>query len=240
MSGVITPVNIVIKPFGSNAVSPYITLPIPVPDQLAIEPGTASFDTGFDAINMTDLSAGGIPPFGRDFNGLLYTITAYCSMLQAGQLCNFNADASTEFTGYAIGACLMSVAAPGRTWTNWADGNTVDPDVDPEDWQANDPLYAASAPAAGTINDLNLPGASDFALDIDTTAGPVDITGFVARRNGQKIFLSCTGANLLQVLANNVGSAADNRVRAATDLALVQNQTLTLQYFMTLDRWLLV
>lgn len=239
MSGVVTPVNIVVKPFGEDAVNPYIQLPIPIPDQTGIEPGRASFDTGFGPLNQTDLSAGGIPPFGRDFNGILYTITAYCAMLQAGQLCQFSATAAATFTGYKIGAVLASTTA-GRTWYNVVDENATDPDVDSTDWAASDPLYADSAPPAGTINDLVLPGASDFALDIDTTAGPVDITGFVARRNGQKIFLSNVGPDLLQVLANNAGSAAANRVRAATDLALVQDQTLTLQWFAGLDRWLLV
>lgn len=240
MSGVTTPVNIVVEPFGKNAVAPFITLPVPIPDQLLIEPGAASYDTGFGEINMTDLAAGGIPPMGRDMNGILYTITAYCAMLQAGQRVAWNSDAAAAFTGYVIGAAVASVAVPGRVWVNLLDGNVADPDADDTGWSAGDPLTATIAPAAGALNNLALPGGSDYALDIDTTAGNIDITGLVAQRNGQKLFVSNTGANLLQFLANNAGSAAANRIRAATDLALVQNQTLTLEWFAGINRWLLV
>lgn len=241
MSGTPTPVHVVVKPFGEDSIPPqYITLPIPIPDQTPTDPGAASFDTGFAPLNMTDLAAGGIPPRGRDMNGLLYMLSAYCAMLQAGQRCEYDTDASAAFEGYKIGAELASSTTPGRVWVNFLDGNTNDPDADDTGWCAKDPLYATSSPPAGTINNLVLPGLSDYALDIDTTLGAVDITGLVAQRNGQKVFLSNTGANLLQVLANNAGSAVENRVRAATDLALVQQQTLTLQWFDTLDRWLLV
>lgn len=247
MSGFPVPVNIIVKPFGAAAIAlpptdpGGVTLPIPIPDQTAIVPGAASFDTGFGPINMVDPeSAGGVNPFGQDMNGILYTITAYGALMQAGQIATFNAAAAAEFVGYAIGARLASVAVPGRVWVNVLDGNTNDPDTVETGWAAEDPLTAASAPAAGTINNLVLPGASDYALDVDTTAGDVDITGFVAQRNGQKIYLSNTGANLLRAMANNGGSAAANQVRAATDLGIVQNQTLTIQFFSGLSRWLLV
>lgn len=247
MSGVPVPVNIVVKPFGAAAIALLptdpggVTLPIPIPDQTGITPGRASFDTGFGPINMVDPeSMGGVNPFGQDTNGILYTITAYNMLQQAGQLVNFNAVAAAAFGGYAVGAKVASVAVPGRVWVNVLDGNANNPDAVDTGWAAEDPLTAASAPGAGTINDLVLPGASDFALDIDTTAGNVDIGGFVAQRNGQKIYLSNTGANLLQVLANNGPTTAANRVRAATDLGLVQNQTLTIQFFSGLSRWLIV
>lgn len=247
MSGVPVPVNIVVKPFGAAAIALAptdpggVTLPIPIPDQTGITPGRASFDTGFAPITMVDPeSQGGVNPFGQDMNGILYTMTAYDALMQAGQIVNFSAAAAAAFVGYAVGAKLASATVPGRVWVNVLDGNTNDPDAVDTGWAAEDPLTAASAPAAGTINNLVLPGASDYALDIDTSAGPVDITGFVAQRNGQKIYLSNTGADLLQVLAENAGSTAANRVRAATDLALVQNQTLTIQWFSGLSRWLLV
>lgn len=247
MSGVVTPVHIIVEPFGKNAAAlpptdpGAATLPIPVPTQIAVLVGAVSFDDGFPAATMVDPETeGGVPPYGQDMNGILYTITQYGAMLQAGQRCSWNADAAAAFGGYKIGAQLASITTPGRVWENILDGNALDPDVDPTGWAALDPLTAASAPAAGVINDLVLPGASDFALDIDTTLGNVDITGFVAQRNGQVLYLSNTGPNLLQAMANNVGSAAANRVRAATDLGVVQNQTLTIKWFSGLTRWLVV
>ena len=247
MSGVVVPANIITEPFGSDAAAlpatdpGGVTLPIPVADQTGVLVGAASFETGFPPATMVDPeSEGGVPPFGQDFNGIFYMLSAYCALLQAGQRVNWNQDASDAFTGYAIGAEVASVSAPGRTWTNVVDGNTNDPDVDATGWISSDPQYATLAPAAGQLDDLVLPGASDYAIDIDTTAGNIDITGFVAQRNGQRLFISNTGANLLQFLSLNGGSAAANQMRAATDLAAVENQTVTLQFFSPLDKWLFV
>lgn len=238
MAGVVVPANIIVEPFGQDADPLYIQLPIPIPDQTLTEPGAASFDTGFGPLNMTDLAAGGIPPRGRDMNGILYMITAYIALLQAGQRVNWNEDASDAFTGYAVGAQVASVTTPGRVWENLLDGNVNDPDTDDTGWRSLDPLTASVA-LSGAQNNVVLPGASDYALDIDTTAGACDISGFIAQRNGQKLYVSCTGANLLQILASSGLSSPENRIRAATDLALVTNQTLTLQWFSGLDRWLL-
>lgn len=238
MAGVEVPEHIVVKPFGADAIDPtYITLPIPIVAGIGAD---ASFNAGFPAATMTDPLEGGVPPYGQDMNGILYMLSAYCALLQAGQRVNWDSDASDAFTGYAIGAEVASVDTPGRVWTNLIDGNTADPDDDDTGWAANDPLYATVAPSAGQHNNYVLPGASDYALDVDTTAGNIDFTGFVAQRNGQKLSISNTGANLLQVLASNAGSTAANQVRSATDLAVIQNQTLTVQYFASLNRWLII
>ena len=239
MSGVANPTFIVTEPFGAQALAQYIQLPIPTPDQTAIEPGAASFDTGFTPLNMTDLAVGGVPPRGKDMNGILYTATQYCALLQAGQIINYNAAAATAFVGYKVGARVSSTT-PGRVWVNILDGNVNNPDVDQTGWYALDPFTSVTTPPAGTLNDLVLPGASDFALDINTVNGAIDITGFIAERNGQTIYLSNTGANLLRVMANNVGSVLANRIRAASNLALVQNQTLTLRWFSGITQWLLI
>lgn len=247
MSGVPVPTHIIVEPFGADAVAlppsapGAVTLPIPVPDQTGVLVGAASFATGFPPATMSDPdSAGGVPPYGQDMNGILYMMSAYCALLQAGQRVTWNTTAATAFTGYAIGAEFASVAVLGRVWVNLTAGNVSNPDVDPTGWTARDPLYTSITPAVGTYQNFVLPGASDYAIDVDTTAGAIDYGGFIAQRNGQKIFLSNTGVNLLQVLANAAGSTAANRVRSATDLALVQNQTLTIQWFSTLSRWLLV
>jgi hypothetical protein len=242
MSGAPVPTRIIVQPFGAAAADPaYITLPIPETSQVGILAGAASFADGFPPATMSDPETeGGVPPFGQDMNGVLYTATAYLALIQAGQRVNWNADAVAAFAGYAIGAEVDSVTTPGRVWVNYLDGNVNDPDVDDTGWASNDPMYATLAPAAGVYNNVVLPGASDFAIDVDTTAGNVDYGGFVAQRNGQRIILSNTGGNLLQVLALAAGSTVDNRIRNATDLALVQNQSLTIQYFTGLDLWLLV
>lgn len=246
MSGVPNPVYPVVRVFGNSAVTPTdpggATLPIPVDSQVSILVGAASFEDGFPAATMTDPEDGGIAPYGQDMNGLGYMLSQYAALMQAGQIVPYNIDAATAFGGYVIGARVASTT-PGLFWTNNLDGNTDDPDVDPSNWIASRPLYMTSAPAAGTYNDVALPGPSDYLWDVDTTAGAVDFSGFVAQRDGQRVYLSCTGANLLQVLALNGGSTAARQVRAPTDLALVENQTLTIQYAADAPgggKWLLV
>lgn len=236
MSGVATPA-IIVKPFGATAAPPYITTPIPVAAGAA---GIASFNEGFPPATMTDPTAGGIPPSGADFNGIFYMLSAFCAMLQAGQGTAYSATASTAFTGYKIGARLRSVSAPGVVWTNLVDGNTADPDVDTTGWYASLPVWASTAPSAGAHNNFVLPVASDLVLDVDTSAGNMDFSGFVAQRDGQRLYVSNTGANLLTVDSLSVSSLTANRVRIPTDLAIVQNQTLTLQYSTGALKWLAV
>jgi len=44
----------------------------PIPPAANPATGRAGFDQGFSAINMTAKEAGGIPPFGQDFNDVIY------------------------------------------------------------------------------------------------------------------------------------------------------------------------
>lgn len=244
MAGVDVPEFIITRPYGNEGLGPTApggaTLPIPVDSQVGVLVGAASFTDGFPAATMVDPETeGGVPPYGQDMNGILYMLSAYCALLQAGQLCEWNDDAQTAFGGYAIGATLESVSTPGLKWTNVVDGNTADPDSDPTGWSANIPQYDAVA-LSGTQDNYVLPGASDFAIDVDTTGGACTFTGFIAQRDGQKLFITCTGANLLQVNTLDGGSDAANQVRTVADLGVVENQTLTLQYFAGITKWLAV
>lgn len=243
MSGVPVPLYPIVEPFGTTAVNPDdITLPIPIPSQTGIVPGAASFADGFPPATRTDPEAGGIAPYGQDFNGILYMISAYCALLQAGQIVPFDAAVAAAIGGYAVGARVTSTT-PGLVWTNNLDANATDPDVSAANWTASRPIYLTTSPAAGVSNNIVLPGPSDYVWDVDTTAGAVDFSGFIAQRDGQRLYLSNTAANLFQVLALNGGSTAPRQIRNATDLALVQNQTLTIQYAAGAPgggKWLLV
>lgn len=240
MTGVPQPAYPIVEPFGKNAGPTYIQLPVPVASQIGITPGIASFDDGFVPLNMTDPSVGGIPPKGSQMNGVLYMITQYCALLQAGEICSYSAGSSVAFGGYSVGAKLASISTPGIIWTNLVNGNTNDPDVDSTGWYSNIPLYVSVSPTAGQHDNYVLPGASDYAIDINTAAGEVDISGFVAQRDGQTLYLSCTGSNIFQALASSTSSSAANRIRAATNLAILQDSTLTIKYFSGVSRWLAI
>lgn len=262
MSGVSAPQFPVVEPFGATAGNPAdITLPIPIAPAVGAPPATASFRDGFPAATRIDPELGGQPPYGQDMNGILYMLSVYCALAQAGQRVPFNQTACDAFGGYKLGAELASVTTPGRIWTNWLDGNTHDPDVDDTGWAASDPLYATDTPAAGIYNDLALPGASNLALDVDTTAGDVTFTGAIAQRAGQEVTWSNTGPNLLILDSSSSGggdtlvtegggvlvteggsplitegagsgSALQNRFRTvAGGLTIASGQSLTMKYF---------
>lgn len=239
MSGVPTPQYPIVEVFGKNAVIPAdITLPIPIPSQIDILPGAASFTDGFPSTTRIQPESGGAYAYGQDITGILSMLSQYARTAQAGQLIPFSGVAAAYFGGYAVGARVSSVVVSGLTWTNWQDGNAHDPDVDPTGWAASYPISVTVAPAAGTYDNYVLPGCSDYALDINSAAGPIDFTGFIAQRPGQRLLLSCVGVGFTRVLANAGGSGANNRVRAQGDLGIDVNQTLVLQYVPGLNRWL--
>ena len=99
---------------------------IPVPSQVAITDGRASFTTGFPPLNATPLSAGGVAPFWTDFNGLLNQVTAVQQWQCAGGIFKYDVDFSTAIGGYPKYCILMGTT--GIEYLNLADNNTTDPD----------------------------------------------------------------------------------------------------------------
>ncbi|ELD0485762.1 phage tail protein [Escherichia coli] len=101
-----------------------------IPDkatQQTRESGNAAYDSGFPPATMTAVSAGGIPPHGKDFNGLMYDITAAIRYAQAGGLYTYNAGFAGAIGGYAKGAILAGVATTA-VWMNTTDDNLTDPE----------------------------------------------------------------------------------------------------------------
>ncbi|ENR5770017.1 tail fiber protein [Salmonella enterica] len=108
-----------------------------VPDkatQQTKESGNAAYDSGFPPVTMTPIAAGGIPPHGRDFNGLMHDITAAIRYAQAGGLYTYNADFARAIGGYAKGAILAGTETPS-IWQNTIDDNLTGPeDGDSAGW----------------------------------------------------------------------------------------------------------
>lgn len=114
--------------------------------------GRAGFDQGFSAINMTAKEAGGIPPFGQDFNGIFYEVTNILRYMQAGGQPTFDAALAAAIGGYPKGA--MVLGSDGVTlWQSKVDSNSTDPNTDPSDWGTFD---------IGLKADLAEPGGSDI------------------------------------------------------------------------------
>ena len=101
---------------------------IPVDSQIGVVDGAASFTDGFPPLTMTPVVAGGIPPAGGDFNGILNAITQSVRWACAGGQYQFDSAFSTVIGGYPKGALIQN-ADGSVLWLNTIDDNTSNPDT---------------------------------------------------------------------------------------------------------------
>lgn len=216
------------------------TVPFPVPSQIpGGNPGKASLADGFTPLNMTAIGSGGIPMSGLDLNGILYLITLTTAALNAGvAFLIYDATFQTAIGGYPQGAILQQAANPLAYWVSAVAANATNPDASGAGWVSSVALHETLTAASGATHDQALANASDQILDIDTTAGAATFDTFVAQRDGQRITISCTGANALNI--GGAGGTAANRIRQSGAITLLTNDSITIQYCNAISRWVVV
>lgn len=96
------------------------TIPIP-----ATGTNNASFNEGFPPVTMIPITAGGIPPAGKDFNGILYDVTSHTVWVNAGGQYLFDATLSAAIGGYPIGMVLQSNDG-ASSYVSAVNSNTID------------------------------------------------------------------------------------------------------------------
>ncbi|WP_245641412.1 hypothetical protein [Paraburkholderia bannensis] len=103
---------------------------IPEASQITVTPGAASLNDGFPPLTFTPVAAGGVPPFGADFNGILNLITASIRWAHGGGRYAYSSAfvADANVGGYPQGAVLMSADLQG-SWLSLNDSNTDNPDT---------------------------------------------------------------------------------------------------------------
>lgn len=106
---------------------------IPVPSQIGITDGRASFTDGFPPLTRTPVVAGGVPPFGTDMNGILNAITAIQQWQNAGGFPQYDSAFSAAVGGYPKYAILQKADGSGL-WISTADNNTNNPDTGGANW----------------------------------------------------------------------------------------------------------
>lgn len=106
---------------------------IPVPSQVGIVDGKASFTTGFPPKTMQPPELGGVPPFGGDANGILFDVTAIQRWQSAGGLFRFDASFATAIGGYPKG-CVLGNLDGNSVWVNVVDDNMSNPDAGGAGW----------------------------------------------------------------------------------------------------------
>jgi len=131
---------------------------IPVNSQIGIVNGAASLTDGFPPLTFTEIAAGGQPPFGADFNGILYEISANTRWENAGGFYKYDSSFSTSVGGYPKGAVVLNSTATGF-WLCTADDNTTDPDSGSSaNWIAFGkgpvPLFSDLATTPGVLNQI--------------------------------------------------------------------------------------
>lgn len=144
-------------PFATAATGPDITNPFPIPSQIGVQNGRASWTDGFPPNCFIPIAAGGSWPWGADANKVFQFITAGLQWIQAGGAVNYDATFQTQIGGYPAGCIVRSNTLGLRYWASSVDNNMTDPDTGGAGWADFYSLifytyfptaFAASFPAA--------------------------------------------------------------------------------------------
>lgn len=96
--------KLISKPFAQNGQKNVI----PEKYETSMESNQATWDQGFGQITMLPVSAGGLPPKGQDFNGILNQMCETIVHISKGGVFKLSADYATAINGYPKGAILQS------------------------------------------------------------------------------------------------------------------------------------
>lgn len=107
--------------------------PIPDVSQIGIVNGRASYPDGFPPLTRTPISAGGVPPYGTDMNGVLFDISNAARWSAAGAPYKYDATFSASIGGYPRGAILSNSVGDGF-WQSIVENNTSNPDSGGAGW----------------------------------------------------------------------------------------------------------
>lgn len=129
--------------------------------------GKASFAEGFPAVTMMPIVAGGVPPEGKDFNGILYDITTHTIWVNAGGQYQFDAALVAAIGGYPTGMVLQSNDGLS-SYVSAVDNNTTDFNTTPASigtlWLPWAGAIAISTAIAAAIAASGSPSASKLYL----------------------------------------------------------------------------
>lgn len=182
------PTKIPLK-WAASAAGSYINS-IPTASQIGITNGAASFTDGFPPLNFVPISAGGYPPRGSDFNGILQQVTAGLQWIQAGGLFSYDAAFASVIGGYARDAVIQSNLYPGLLWVSLADNNVDNPDLSTQSTWLPFNRWRLTADTTFYVNDIT--GNDDnsgltpsvpfqtITRACDVLGSFVDLSGFVA------------------------------------------------------------
>lgn len=189
---------------------------VPVPSQIPITAGAASYTDGFPPLTMTPVTSGGIPPSGLDMNGVLNEISAPGVWYCAGAGFPYDAAFSSAVGGYPKGSRVLAASGAGY-WFSTTDNNVTDPDTGGAGWKLQGVSAASSvyASAQQTVTPGSFPGAAKVlfnTVEFDDGIWNSGTQRFVAPYAGRyrisgSILLLTNGQNLATLIYHN-GSLA--------------------------------
>lgn len=138
------------KRFAADATGAFVR---PIPTTSA-DPTAASLALGFPPNTFADIGAGGTPPDGRDFNGILNQLSAWSQWAGVGGAAPWSSTISAAAGGYPLGAIVLSNTVTGRLYQSQVNANVTNPDTGGAGWAilVDKPASAAEM-AAGTSNE---------------------------------------------------------------------------------------
>ena len=169
-------------PFGNAAGGSYIRT-IPEASQIGIQDGAASLTDGFPPLNFTPVGAGGVPPFGQDFNGLMKQVTQWSRWQAAGNATPWDSAFSTAIGGYPKGAVVVGTS--GGLWLSEVENNTTNPNTGGAGWAQ---LATVLAVQSGASN-FSIAGGTANALTVTLSPAPTSLP------TGMKIQIQTTATN---------------------------------------------
>lgn len=218
-------------PFANSAGGGF-TRPIPTASQIGIQSGAASLTDGFPPLCFQPVAAGGVPPFGEDFNGLLNPITAWNRWQSAGGPIVYDPTFQSAVGGYPQSAIIQSAVVPGKLWYSTVDNNTSNPDTLGANWTAPPGILPTgtpiqqltTTPMQGCVlaNGKSIGDASSGATSL-ASAAAFFLFSFVWLNFSQA---ECPVMNAGVVTARGANPAADWALHRQIQLPLMQGSSL--------------
>lgn len=162
--------DLILIPFGKNA-TPGTIDPIPKTRGPGDDPQQATWDEGFPLVTMTPLAAGGIPPKGQDFNGVLKAISEHTVFTERGGQFKWSAAYVTASGGYSIGDVIQ--ADDGlNSYVSLVNTNTANFNTTPAAIGVSWDLYAGRKTQTQATE--TVAGIAEIATQAEVTTGADD------------------------------------------------------------------
>lgn len=178
------------------------TNPIPVPSQIGVTPGAASWTDGFPPLCATPVASGGIPPSKADMNGGMFQMSAVDVWMCAGGGFPWNSSFSSAIGGYPKGARVLMASGAGY-WVSTVDNNLSDPDTGGAGWASAD--ENAITALTGDVTATG-PGSSAATLSASgVTAGSYSSANITVDSKG-RVTSAANGSSIFGVATNYTSS----------------------------------